>query len=119
MMGEMNRPAGTEVSAGEKGRSMIRTGVIMAIAVFAVAAGAFFFRTVRADSKEHQVSSYMEQLAGKVTEMEEKINDLVAYQIKSSENNRQVYGAVARLCTIFEGILQINQKAGEPAAAGK
>ena len=97
---------------------MMRVISVVVMAALTVAVGMVFFRTAGGNSREHQVSSYMEQLAVRVTEMEGKINDMVAYQIKNSENNRQVYGAVARLCTIFEGILQINQKAEAPVAAG-
>lgn len=90
---------------------------IALVAVLVVAAGVVFFRMTAVRGGESRVSAYLEDLAGKVAEIEDKINNLVAYQIKNSENSRQVYGAVARLCTIFEGILQINQKSAQAAAA--
>lgn len=89
---------------------------LMVILIAAV--GAVFFRTAGRASNERQLSTYLEGLAKQVTELEDKVNALVAHQIKSSEDNRQVYGAVARLCTIFEGILKINQGA-EPAIPGE
>ncbi|MGE5308113.1 MAG: hypothetical protein ACM3OC_03430 [Deltaproteobacteria bacterium] len=82
------------------------------ILLLVVAVGFMFFSLIGKSAKEHQYSVYLDKLASQVVELEGKINDLVAYQIKNSENNRQVYGAVARLCTIFEGILQINS--GKP-----
>lgn len=88
----------------------MKTYGIVLLAVVAVAAVTMVFRTMNTGSRDQKVSVYLEELAGKVAEMENKMNEMVATQIKSSENNRQVYGAVARLCTIFEGILQINQK---------
>lgn len=92
-------------------------GVILT-GVLAFAVGGLFFKTASAGSGGHQVSAYLEQLAAQVTEIEDKLNGLIAHQIKSSENNREVYGAVARLCTIFEGILRINRDVPEPAGEG-
>lgn len=86
---------------------MGRTAVVI-IAGLSFLAGLGTTRVMGKNTNTVQPAAQAGALESRISGLEEKIDSLVATQLRSSDNNRQVYGAVARLCTIFEGILQIN-----------
>lgn len=64
----------------------------------------------RKSGAEKAVIETMEKISARMQEVEAQVTSLVNSQTRFSKNSAEVYTSVARLCRIFEGILQINSE---------